>query len=274
MQRVEGSPFTNGDANAGILPTILTPEFLNAVQEEVVNVILASGQELDKNNNRQFVQAFRTTALSTLQDGSIPSSKLADFAVTNEKLSDEAIAMAKLAAASIVSRTIKSAAITTEKLADSLVTTAKLANNRNLAGRVAAATIEVAKLESELGKRLQATGVDFNFSTDLQDTDVDSSDHTESFALPANYADNYSDILLVSGADNKSARSYTSMLIPIALFEQTSASGLRIPVVVASSTAQDVSVVVYKENDNLVYSRYDSTKTRDLTAQKVMLLNF
>ena len=273
MQRIEGGLFTNGDANTGRLATILTPEFLNAVQEELVNVVLSAGLSLNKNDNRQLIQAFRLMATSSLADGSIQGSKLADAAVTTEKLSDASITAAKLAAASMLAQMIQDGAICGPQLANDAVTNSKLADSQDFGDKTQDLVLDATKFEASLAKRFTAETVSTNASTDLEDTTVNTTEATESFALPTNYASNYTDILLVSAADNVSARSYTTNLIPIDLFDQTSSSGLKIPLLVTAGTQQNVSVVVYKSNNNLVYSRYSSSTTKSLTAQKIILIN-
>jgi len=52
-----GNLFTEGDPGLGIAATTVTDEWLNAVQEEVANVIEGAGLTLDKADNTQLTQA-------------------------------------------------------------------------------------------------------------------------------------------------------------------------------------------------------------------------
>jgi hypothetical protein len=59
----KGNPQTNTPA------TVVTHEIMNALQEEVVNVVLAFLPDLEKADNTQLLQAIRAAIGSTLSDG-------------------------------------------------------------------------------------------------------------------------------------------------------------------------------------------------------------
>ncbi|MFH2126350.1 MAG: hypothetical protein ABIK12_07515 [Pseudomonadota bacterium] len=54
--------FTDGDPQAGTPATVISAEWLNAVQNELVNVIEAAGIELDKNDSAQLLAALLALA--------------------------------------------------------------------------------------------------------------------------------------------------------------------------------------------------------------------
>ncbi|MEO0649374.1 MAG: hypothetical protein AAFZ65_01700, partial [Planctomycetota bacterium] len=58
--------FTAGDPSNGILPTVLTADWANDVQDEVVNVIEGAGIALDGSQNDQLLQAIQTLTGSDL----------------------------------------------------------------------------------------------------------------------------------------------------------------------------------------------------------------
>lgn len=70
MHRIDGegatndSRFTSGNPQAGIPATVITPEWLNSIQEELVSVIGA--ENLDKNQTNQLLQAIQ--AMTAKQD--------------------------------------------------------------------------------------------------------------------------------------------------------------------------------------------------------------
>jgi hypothetical protein len=55
----DGGMFTEGNATLGIPRTIVTDDWANAVQEEIVQSILATGLALNKPDNTQLLQAIR-----------------------------------------------------------------------------------------------------------------------------------------------------------------------------------------------------------------------
>ena len=54
--------FTGGDPLHGVLPTVISAEFLNNVQNELVNAVEGLGQTLDPLNQRQLLSAITRTA--------------------------------------------------------------------------------------------------------------------------------------------------------------------------------------------------------------------
>ncbi len=65
MHRVDGpgndnNKFTSGDPATGTPATIVVPDWLNAVQEEIANVIEAAGIALDKTQDDQLLAAIQT----------------------------------------------------------------------------------------------------------------------------------------------------------------------------------------------------------------------
>lgn len=74
MHRIDGpgatvdNKFTDGDPVGGVQATLVTDDWLNAVQEEVVGVIESTGAVLDKVTNTQLLAAIR--ALNAARSGS------------------------------------------------------------------------------------------------------------------------------------------------------------------------------------------------------------
>lgn len=73
MHRIDGpgatpdSKFTEGDPVTAVPATEVTADWLNAVQEEIVNVIQAAGIALDKESNNQLQVAIRRLASASLR---------------------------------------------------------------------------------------------------------------------------------------------------------------------------------------------------------------
>lgn len=67
-----GNLFTAGDPALAIPATEVTPEWANAVQEEVVNVILAAGIALDKPTNNQLESAINALILAQIPPPYVP----------------------------------------------------------------------------------------------------------------------------------------------------------------------------------------------------------
>ena len=67
-----GSPgyYTSGDAAAGVAATIVTKDWLNGIQEELLALITAAGLTPDIANNAQILQALRSGALTYSVDTS------------------------------------------------------------------------------------------------------------------------------------------------------------------------------------------------------------
>jgi hypothetical protein len=58
--------FTEGDPGLGQAPTVVSAEWLNAVQTEIVNVVLAAGLALNKADSAQLLAALRAIRVPTL----------------------------------------------------------------------------------------------------------------------------------------------------------------------------------------------------------------
>jgi hypothetical protein len=62
MHKIDGpghanGQFVNEDPDLGRAPTVVTPEWLNAVQGELVALVQAAGIALDKGNSAQVLEA-------------------------------------------------------------------------------------------------------------------------------------------------------------------------------------------------------------------------
>lgn len=73
MHRIDSRSAHNGTFRAGnpidgTPPTALTPEWFNATQEEIVNVIAAANIPLDKTDNSQLLKALRWLIAKAIQD--------------------------------------------------------------------------------------------------------------------------------------------------------------------------------------------------------------
>jgi hypothetical protein len=77
MHRVDGPAalpgglFTDGDPNVGTPATIVTDDWLNAVQEELVSVVAAAGIQLSKPDNAQVLKAIRSLVDSAVPVGTV-----------------------------------------------------------------------------------------------------------------------------------------------------------------------------------------------------------
>lgn len=76
--------FTIGDPVGGTPATIVTDDWLNAVQTEVVNVIEAAGIELEKPNNTQLL-----AAIQALIPPPLPSWRTGDFKLTIQPTAED-----------------------------------------------------------------------------------------------------------------------------------------------------------------------------------------
>lgn len=108
-------------------------------------------------------------ATTTVEDGSINSSKLAENSVTTEKIEDGSIVTQKLGNGSVTTSKLDDEAVTTSRLADNSVTTQKLADRSVTSDKLASNTIPtmsentrgIAKVGSGLamnGDRLELDG--------------------------------------------------------------------------------------------------------------------
>ena len=83
MHRIDGAAaapggvFTEGDPNVGTPATVVTDDWLNAVQEEIAGVIEGSGSALSKPSNAQLL-----VAILALIAAAVPAGKLSAFART------------------------------------------------------------------------------------------------------------------------------------------------------------------------------------------------
>lgn len=81
MHRIDGPAaapgglFTEGDPNVGTPATVVTDDWLNAVQEEISGVVEASGAALAKPDNTQLL-----AAIKALLDVAVPPGQIAPFA--------------------------------------------------------------------------------------------------------------------------------------------------------------------------------------------------
>lgn len=66
-----GGHFTDGDPSVGTPATVVTDDWANAVQEELVAVIEATGAALAKPDNTQLLAAIRTLVAAALPPGAI-----------------------------------------------------------------------------------------------------------------------------------------------------------------------------------------------------------
>jgi len=74
--------FANGDPGAGQPPTVVSDEWLNAVQEEIAGVVLGAGLALDKGNSAQLLAAIRALRGPTLLGAAVTYEK-ADLTFDN-----------------------------------------------------------------------------------------------------------------------------------------------------------------------------------------------
>lgn len=66
-----GNEFTEGDPSTGLESTIVTADWLNAVQNELATFVTAAGIILSKPDNGQVLQAFRALNATLTQAGTI-----------------------------------------------------------------------------------------------------------------------------------------------------------------------------------------------------------
>ena len=88
-----GNAFTEGNPAVPTPATVVTADWLNAVQEEIAGVIEGAGDTLDKPDNGQLL-----AAINTLIAAAVAGFTIADNSVTTAKIADAAVTAAKLAA--------------------------------------------------------------------------------------------------------------------------------------------------------------------------------
>lgn len=77
MHRIDGAAaapgglFTEGDPNVGTPATVVTDDWLNAVQEEIAGVIEGSGTSLSKPSNAQLLSAIRVLIGAAIPAGAV-----------------------------------------------------------------------------------------------------------------------------------------------------------------------------------------------------------
>lgn len=90
MHKIDGpgatddNEFAYGDAQIGERPTMVTMDWLNAVQAEIVNVILAAGLTLDKMNNAQLLAAIGLVAAGAVPDATTTAKGVVELATNGE----------------------------------------------------------------------------------------------------------------------------------------------------------------------------------------------
>jgi hypothetical protein len=72
MQKISGvghfnNTFVAEDVNTGQQPTQITASWMNAVQDELVNIVLAAALPLDVNNNAQVLEAIRKLSIPSIR---------------------------------------------------------------------------------------------------------------------------------------------------------------------------------------------------------------
>lgn len=80
-----GGQFVGEDAAIGRAPTVVTPEWLNAVQGELVSLVTAAGLALDKANSGQVLAALRATGIFQTQALGDSSTRVATTAFANPR---------------------------------------------------------------------------------------------------------------------------------------------------------------------------------------------
>lgn len=77
MHRIDGPAaapggfFTEGDPGTGTPATVVTDDFMNAVQEELVAVAVSAGDPLDKPTNDQVIKAIRKLIAAAIPAGAV-----------------------------------------------------------------------------------------------------------------------------------------------------------------------------------------------------------
>jgi microcystin-dependent protein len=72
-----GGHFTEGDPNVGTPATVVTDDWCNAVQEELANVVEATGAVLAKPNNAQLLAAIKSLISNAVPPGAVQGFALA-----------------------------------------------------------------------------------------------------------------------------------------------------------------------------------------------------
>lgn len=118
--------------------TQLTADWLNTLMEELANFVESAGLTLDKNNNRQLLQAAQnrqddalgpdSISGSKLEDSAVTTAKLAALAVSGSKIESDAVTTEKIADGAVTNNKLEFAAITNEKIQDAAITGVKIAN--------------------------------------------------------------------------------------------------------------------------------------------------
>ena len=77
--------FDGGNPATGRMSTVVTSDWCNSVQEEIVSVILEGGEELDKNNNKQLLFAIQLFIERLMPDGDLKPLQVCDIDFFNRK---------------------------------------------------------------------------------------------------------------------------------------------------------------------------------------------
>lgn len=104
MHKIDGAGHVNGqfvseDAAAGRPPTLVTPEWLNAVQGELVALVEAAGLTLDKTNLRQVAEAIQSGKLWSAAGGGTADAITATFSPAVTALKNGMVLYVRAAAA-------------------------------------------------------------------------------------------------------------------------------------------------------------------------------
>ena len=85
--------YSRGQPGSGIDATLITPEWLNAVQRELVNVIIGAGIALDPNDDAQVltaIQAIQTTASTWAKLTGKPTMTVGSVGLERANFADDA----------------------------------------------------------------------------------------------------------------------------------------------------------------------------------------
>ncbi|WP_454842272.1 hypothetical protein [Pseudomonas hormoni] len=135
--------YTQGQPGSGIDATLITPAWLNAVQRELVNVIIGAGIPLDPNDDAQVlkaIQAIQTTASTWAKLTGKPTT-VSGFGITDAFTKTETTTTIQQAVAALVASS-PAALDTLKELADAL------GNDPNFATTITNALSEKASIAS------------------------------------------------------------------------------------------------------------------------------
>lgn len=134
--------------------TFLGADWLNTLEQELVNLVESAGLTLSDTDNTQVLQALQSLGRLGFLDAGLVTEILQNASITTEKIADAAVTTEKIESDAVTTEKIADGAVTTEKLQDLVVQPADIALNSITGEKFADASITTQKLDESIYNNL------------------------------------------------------------------------------------------------------------------------